>query len=93
MNSDTCTEGFLLGKKRKAMLVHIYLKDDSKTREIDGTFIVCVLWPYFLEHGGTQIIRFNILDHLIIFRTGIGGHLIRRFLCTGVYTDCVYRSK
>lgn len=31
----------------------LYLKDDYETRAADGTFIVCVLWPYFLEHGET----------------------------------------
>lgn len=31
----------------------LYLKDDYETRDADGTFIICVLWPYFLEHGGT----------------------------------------
>lgn len=39
--------------------VGLYLKDDYKTRDVDETFTVGVLWPHFLEQGGTRIIRFN----------------------------------
>jgi len=52
VNSDTCTEEFLLWKKKKGN-AGLYLKDDYKIRDTDGTFLVCVLWPYFLESGGT----------------------------------------
>lgn len=51
-NSDTWTEEFLLWRKKKGN-VGLYLKGDYKTRDVDGTFTVGVLWPHFLEQGGT----------------------------------------
>lgn len=96
VNSGTGTEKFLIWKrkkkKRKKGNSGLYLKDDYKTRDADGPWVVYVLWPYFLEqYRGMPLIRFDILDYLNIFRTGIGEKLIRRFFCRSDM-DCVYRE-
>lgn len=67
----------------------LYLKNDYKTRDADGTFTVGELWPHFLERKeheklGLTAIWFNILDCLNIFRTRIGGKIIKIFLCGSV---------